>query len=73
MTCTTRRLSAITRGSPAPRSMSRRFLPPPLRKVLLARSTSTATSTGSGLTERVPVSMRATSSRSPMRSRMLSA
>ena len=37
---------------------------PPLRKALLAWSTRAATSTGSGLTESVPVSMRATFSRS---------
>ena len=71
MTWTTRRRSAITRGRSGARSMSRLYLPPELTKVFRARSTSAATSTGSGLMGRVPVSMRATSSRSPIRSRML--
>ena len=71
-TCTTRRRSAVTRGSRAGRSMTRLLRPPPTWNRLLASSTSTVTSTGSGDTGRVPVSMRATSSRSPIRWRMLS-
>ena len=72
-TWTMRRLSAITRGRSGGMSMARLFLPPALVKVLLARSTSTATSAGSGVTGSVPVSMRATSSRSATRSCMWSA
>ena len=71
-TCTTRRRSAVTRGSRAGRSMTRLLRPPPPWNRLLASSTRTVTSTGSGDTGRVPVSMRATSSRSPIRWRMLS-
>ena len=44
--------------------------PPPPRKVLLACSTSSAISEGSGATESVPVSMRPASSRSPIRPRI---
>ena len=73
MTWTMRRLSAITRGRSGARSMSSSFLPPALRKLFRARSTRTATSAGSGLTGSVPVSMRATSSRLPIRSLMWSA
>ena len=72
-TWTMRRLSAITRGRSVSMSRSRLFLPPALVKVLLARSTSTATSAGSGSTGSVPVSMRATSSRSATRSCIWSA
>ena len=71
-TCTTRRRSAVTRGSRAGRSMTRLLRPPPTWNRLLASSTRTVTSTGSGDTGSVPVSMRATSSRSPIRWRMLS-
>ena len=44
--------------------------PPPPPKVSRARSTSSASSVGSGATESVPVSMRPASSRSPIRPRM---
>ena len=54
-------------------SMARLFLPPALVKPFLARSTSTATSAGSGLTASVPDSIRATSSRSAARSCMWTA
>ena len=47
--------------------------PPPLRKEFLARSTKTAASDTSKDTDSVPVSMRATSSRSVIRLRMWSA
>ena len=47
-------------------SMARLFLPPALVKAFLTRSTSTATSAGSGLTASVPDSMRATSSCKPV-------
>ena len=40
--------SAMTRGRSGPISMARLFLPPALMKALLARSTSAATSAGSG-------------------------
>ena len=72
-TWTMRSLSAMTRGRSGPISMARLFLPPALMKALLARSTSAATSAGSGATGSVPVSMRATSSRSATRSCMWSA
>ena len=49
------------------------FLPPAFRNVFLASSTRTATRDGSGSTGSVPVSMRATSSRLLIRSRMWSA
>ena len=71
-TCTMRRRSAMTRGRPGDRSICRLLRSPPLWNLLLASSTRTATSTGSGATGRVPVSMRATSSRSPIRWRMFS-
>ena len=53
--------------------MTRSLPPLPLWNLLLASSTRLAASTGSGDTGRAPVSMRATSSRSPIRSRMESA
>ena len=65
-----RRPSAMTSGSSGGRSMRRLFLPPPLWNLLLASSTRVATSAGAGATDSSPVSMRATSSRSPIRSRM---
>ena len=65
-----RRPSAMTSGSSGERSMRRLFLPPPLWNLLLASSTRLATSAGTGATGSSPVSMRATSSRSPIRSRM---
>ena len=71
-TWTMRRRSASTRGRSGGRSMIRLARPPPLWNLLLASSTRTVTSTGSGDTGRVPVSMRATSRRSPIRWRMLS-
>ena len=72
-TCTIRSRSAITRGRSGSMSMSRAFPRPALLKALIARSTSTGISAGSGLTESVPVSMRATSSRAATRSCMWSA
>ena len=48
------------------------FLPPPLRNAFLASSTRTATSTGPGATDRLPVSMCATSRRSLISSRIRS-
>ena len=65
-----RRPSAMTSGSSGERSMRRLFLPPPLWNLLLASSTRVATSAGAGATDSSPVSMRAMSSRSPIRSRM---
>ena len=53
--------------------MCRSLLPPPFWNALLASSTRVATSTAAGETGRAPVSMRATSSRLPIRSRMESA
>ena len=49
------------------------FLPPAFRNVFLASSTRTAASVVSGETDSVPVSMRATSSRSLISARMRSA
>ena len=69
-TCTMRRRSASTSGRSGSRSMVRLFPPPLLPKALRARSTSTATSAGSGLTASVPVSMPATSNRSDTNSFM---
>ena len=66
-TCWIRPRSAITRGRFGARSMITACLPPPATNVLRACSTSAPTSAGSGETERVPVSIRPTSSRSPMR------
>ena len=54
----------MTRGSSGGRSIVTVWRPPPERKVVRARSTSSATSVGSGETESVPVSMRPASSRS---------
>ena len=54
-------------------SISRMLPPPALPRALRARSTSAATSAGSGLTGSAPVSMRATSSRSETRPFMWSA
>ncbi len=73
MTWTMRARSAISRGRSSGRSMPRVRLPAPLRKVLRAWSTSAATSVGSGDTDRVPVTIRPWSSRSPSRPRMWSA
>ena len=56
--------SAMTQGRSRARSRSMSCLPPPLRKPLHASPARRATSVGSGETARVPVSMRATSSRS---------
>ena len=72
-TWTMRLRSAITRGRSGVTSMTRSFLPPALMKAFRARSTRAATSTGSGSTDSVPVSMWVTSSRSPMSSRIWSA
>ena len=63
-TCTMRSLSAMTQGRSGARSISMLCLPPPLRKPLRASLISMPTSVGSGETASVPVSMRATSSRS---------
>ncbi len=63
-TCTIRCRSAMIQGRSAARSMSISCRPPPLRKPLRASATRRATSVGSGETASVPVSMRATSSRS---------
>ena len=63
-TCTMRSLSAMTQGRSGARSISMLCLPPPLRKPLRASLISMPTSVGSGKTASVPVSMRATSSRS---------
>ena len=65
-TCMMRRRSAITGGSPAGRSTTTAWRPPPLRNVLRACSTRAATSEGSGATVSVPDSMRPVSSRSPI-------
>ena len=72
-TWTMRRRSAMTQGRSGGRSISIVFRPPPLRKVFLASSTRLATSVGSGVIESEPVSIRATSSRSLIKSRMRSA
>ena len=72
-TCTMRARSAITRGRSSGRSMLRARLPATPRNVLRARSTSAATSAGSGDTDSVPVTMRPWSSRSPIRLRIWSA
>ena len=71
-TWTMRRRSARTRGRSGGISITRLLLPPLLWNLLLASSTRTVASTGSGDTGRVPVSILATSSRSPIRWRMLS-
>ena len=71
-TWTMRSLSASTIGRSAARSTSRGFLASPLRNRPPASSTSRRRSAGSGSTGRAPVSMRATSSRSPMRPRICS-
>ena len=55
--------SAITRGRSSGRSMSRACRPGPLANVLRAWSTREVTCTGSGDTDRVPVTMRPWSSR----------
>ena len=67
-----RRRSAITQGRPSSMSIVKFLRPPPVRKVLLASSTRSPTSTGSGVTGNVPVSMRATSSSSLIRPRIRS-
>ena len=69
-TCAMRRRSAITGGRSPGRSMRTLCRAPPDRNVLRARSTSAATSEGSGATESMPASMRPASSRSPIRPRM---
>ena len=71
-TWTMRRRSAITGGRSGSTSTARVVRPPALVKALLARSSSSVTSVGSGSTASVPVSMRATSSRSPMSARIWS-
>ena len=71
-TWTMRRRSARTRGRSGGISITRLLLPPLLWNLLLASSTRRVASTGSGDTGRVPVSILATSSRSPIRWRMLS-
>ena len=58
MTCTMRRRSAITRGRSGGRSSRMSCRAPPLRKVFLARSTSTATSEDPGEIDRVPASVK---------------
>ena len=63
-TCTIRSRSAMTQGRSGARSISMSCLPPPLRKPLRASPARMAASVGSGVMARVPVSMRATSSRS---------
>ena len=65
--------SASTRGRSGGRSIRTGFLRLPLRNAVRARSTIAATSAGSGATDSVPVSMRAASSRSPIRACMWSA
>ena len=72
-TCTMRCRSAITRGRSWGRSMRTVWRLPPLRNVVLAWSTRTARCVDWGVTDRVPLSMRPASSRSPMRARMWSA
>ena len=62
--------SAITRGRSGGRSISTVCRLPPLRNVVRAWSTRPATSEGSGVTDKVPVSMRPASSRSLIRLRM---
>ena len=69
-TWTMRRRSAVTKGKSGGRSVRMLSRPPPRRNMFLASSTRTATSTIPAATGSVPVSMRATSSRSPIRSRM---
>ena len=64
-TCPMRSRSAITQGRFCGTSSSMVCSPPPLMKALRASYASTATSVGSGEIASVPVSMRATSSRSP--------
>ena len=72
-TCTIRPRSAITQGRSSASSTSMPCLPPPLRKALFASATSRATSVAPGETESAPVSMRATSSRSLISTRIRSA
>ena len=72
-TCSTRWRSAMTRGRSGGRSIVTVWRPPPERKVVRARSTSAATSEGSGETESMPVSMRPASSRSAISPIMRSA
>ena len=65
--------SAITLGRSGGRSRRRVCRLPPLRNVVRAWSTRTGTSEGSGVTDRVPASMRPASSRSRIRLHMCSA
>ena len=68
MTWAMRRRSAMTGGRSGSMSIRMLSLPPPLRNEFLARSTRAAAADGSGDTDSVPLSMRAMSSRSVMRS-----
>ena len=72
-TWTMRARSAITRGRSSGRSMLRSCLPAPVTNVLRAWSINEVTSTGSGDTDSVPVTMRPWSSSSPIMPRMRSA
>ena len=67
-----RDLSAMTQGRSGGMSMRRLCPCPPIRKALPASPVSAARSVGSGETGRVPVSMRATSSRSAISTRIRS-
>ena len=69
-TCTMRRRSAITGGSPSARSTDTLRPASPVRNALRARSTSSAAAAGSGATDRVPESMRPASRRSAISPRM---
>ena len=69
-TCAARWGSAVTAGrsgAMATRMLSR---PPALKKAFRASSTSRAASAGTGVTDSVPVSIRTTSMRSEIKSRM---
>ena len=67
-----RRRSAITQGRSSSISIVTFLRPPPVKKMFFASSTRSPASTGSGATDNMPVSMRATSSRSLIRSRIRS-
>ena len=71
-TWTIRRRSAITRGRSSSISIVTFLRPPPVKKMFFASSTKSPTATGPGVTDNMPVSMRATSSRSLIRSRIRS-
>ena len=73
MTWAMRRRSAMTGGRSGSMSIRMLSLPPPLRNEFLARSTRAAASDGSGETDNLPLSMRAMSSRSVIRSLIWSA